>query len=163
MKYLILLILVTSITGCVSKSNYDDIKSEKENLEVELANIKSENEKLKQELSEINDELNSVNDELSSVKLNYNIVLENKKQAEVEKTKVRYYSEAEALEFLKDYYDFYHTGYIYRNVKTRRVNDNTFIFSLEESSSFKKMYVGTTLYDLWINNDGTYKMQRRFD
>ena len=155
MKYLILLILVTTITGCVSKSNFDDIKSEKENLEAELRNIKSENEKLKQELTEINDELNSL-------KLNYNIVLENKKRAEVEKSKVRYYSETEALEFLKDYFDFYHTGHLYRNVETRRVNDNTFIFSLEESWSVSKMWF-TKLYDLWINNDGTYKMQPRFN
>lgn len=153
MKYLILLILVTTITGCVSKSNYDDIKSEKDNLEVELASIKSENEMLKQELSEINDELNSL-------KLNYNIVLENKKQSEAEKGKVRYYSETEALEFLKDYYDFYHTDYSYRNVETRRVNNNTFIFSLEENWSVSKLWF-TKFYDLWINNDGTYQMQPR--
>ena len=113
MKYKIfLIVLILSIlNSCVSKSDYEDIKSENKILKEELQRVK---------------------EELSNIRIEYELLIKEKREAEAERNKKPFITEAKALKYIKDNYDFYEKEMRYRNIKLRRVDDNEFRVSVEE-------------------------------
>lgn len=137
MKKILYLSLTTILLiGCVSQSEYDKLQEE--------------NEKLKQENEMQLEKIVSLTSKLEE--------LENEKiKAEIEKNKVKWYSKDEAMNYVKDYYQFYKTDLYFKNAKTRRVSDNEFLISLTEClKSVDHCY--SKVYRLTIDKEGNYKM-----
>ena len=135
MNKMIFLILLTTLFSCVTKTEYDKLKTEKELLAQKLNLLQSEYDKL----------------------------LEAQRQVEIERAKIKYYTEQEALGFIKDYYSFYQPDILYRNVRLRRTGDNSFKVSLETTTSkgdFSNddFFWSSQVYNLTISNDGKYKL-----
>lgn len=134
-----LLIISLTMVGCISKSDYQELK-------VENDILKAENERLKVESDSLTVILNQVKEELGEI-------------IKVKQAK-KYYSEFQAKNYLKDYYEFYESGLIYRNVKIRRIENNKFVFSFEVADKSALTERFPSWWDvvkyLTINNDGTY-------
>jgi hypothetical protein len=147
-------VLITSILfSCVSQSDYDKLKIEKENSE----------KKFKSENREKDKKIEKVKYELSLLKEDLNQLMAEKRLSEIEKNRKPYVSELEAKKYLKDYYDFYESDNIYRNAKFRRVDDNVFKVSLEECTkkggfSDNDFYWHSIVKTLNVKNDGTYSL-----
>jgi len=103
-KIFILGIMVLSLNACVPKSDYEKLEKEKNEVEKQLEETKKE----------------------------YNLLYEEKRQAGIEKDRIPYVSEDQALKYIKDNYAFYEKDMKYRNVQLRRIADNSFRVSLEE-------------------------------
>lgn len=134
--------LIISACG-VPQDEYDKLKLEKVALEEKLQDSELEISNLKQQ-----------NDDL----------LEEKRQIEIEKNKTPFVTESQALDYIKDYYDFYDSDVDYRNVRLRRLEDNVFTVSLEEctkkgSFSDNDFFWTSRIKRLTVNSDGTYKLQ----
>jgi hypothetical protein len=134
--------LIISACG-VPQDDYNKLKLEKEALD----------EKLQQSELEISN-LQQQNDDL----------LEEKRQIEIEKNKTPFVTESQALDYIKDYYNFYDSDVDYRNVRLRRLEDNVFTVSLEEctkkgSFSDNDFFWTSRIKRLTVNSDGTYKLQ----
>ena len=128
--------------GCVSQSEYDKLQEEnkklKEKNSIQFARIAL----LTSELDELERE---------------------KEKAQIEKNRIKWYSDDQALNYVKDYYEFYNTDNKFRNVKIRRVTDNEFRVSLEEctkkaSFSNDDFFWNARVYRLTIDNKGKYDM-----
>lgn len=135
-----LLIIFLSLNGCVSKSDYENLEREKSQLESTLKEVKQE---------------------LSDVQYNLDQLLEEKRQAEIERNKTPYISEAQALNYVKDNYDFYEKDMRYRNVVLRRIADNSFRVSLEEctkkgSFSNNDFFWNSRVRTLIVHNNEKY-------
>ena len=111
MKKIIYLVTSLTLWSCVSKPEYDEIKTENELLKTKITVLESE---------------------LSGVRLKYNQLLKEKKQAEIEKSKIPYVTEEKAMEYIVDNYSFYEKDIKYRNVELRRSKKNIFLVSLQE-------------------------------
>ncbi len=109
-KLIGLTISLVIMISCVPKSDYEKLEKEKADLETQL-------EETMQELSDVTYE--------------YNLLIEEKRQAEIERNKKPYITEAQALKYIKDNYSFYEKDVLYRNVQLRRIDDNSFKVSLE--------------------------------
>lgn len=139
-KILSLLIFILTLNGCVSKSDY---------------------EKLEREKAQLEDTLNEIKQELTEVQYNYEQLLEEKRLAEIERNRKPYISEAQALNYIKDNYDFYEKDMRYRNVVLRRVDDNSFRVSLEECTkkgpfSNDDFFWNARVRTLTVHNNGKY-------
>ena len=69
------------------------------------------------------------------------------------------YSEEDALKYIKDYYEFYNAGMVYRNLKIRKMSYNKFAISLEESDKHTQEYSfswNSVVKTLTINDNGKY-------
>lgn len=135
-KEIIFFILLGFLTGCVPKSDYEKLKSENDELKIELSYVKEQYEQL----------------------------LDQKRQAEIEKQKKPYISETKAKEFLRDYYKFYNGDWTYRNAVFRRLDNNSFTISLEEcirkgDFSNSDFFWNASVKTLTVNNDGTYNVR----
>jgi predicted RNase H-like nuclease (RuvC/YqgF family) len=142
MKMLIILSILGVMSSCVSKSSYEELQNENYTLQNELRMVKME---------------------LSSLQREYEANVETIRELERKKREKKFFSEEQALSFLKDYYSFYNADFIYRNARMRRVDNNTFKISLEENfnkESFKNIesFWSSKVKTLVINNDGTYKI-----
>lgn len=103
-KSLVLVTAILALSACVPKSDYEKLEKEKNEIERQLEETQRE----------------------------YNLLYEEKRQAEIEKNRTPYISEEEALKYIKDNYAFYEKDMKYRNVQLRRIGDNSFRVSLEE-------------------------------
>lgn len=135
MNKLTFLIFATTLFSCVSKTEYDKLNTEKELL----------------------------TQKLNLLQIEYDKLLEAQRQEEIQRTKIKYYSEQEALGYIKDYYSFYQPDILYRNVRLRRTGDNSFKVSLETTTSkgdFSNddFFWSSQVYNLTISNDGKYKL-----
>jgi len=92
----------------------------------------SDYEKLEKEKSELENQLEETKQELTDISDKYNLLYEEKRQAEIQRNKTPYISEDQALQYIKDNYAFYEKDMKYRNVQLRRTADNSFRVSLEE-------------------------------
>ena len=139
MKKIFYLIPFLTFASCVSQSDYDKLKAEKEELEQKVTQIENE---------------------LSSVEFKYNQLLEEKRQAEIERNRISYISEAKALQYIKDNYSFYEKDTRYRNVQLRRIADNSFRVSLEECTSKggcnDDFFWHSIVRTLTVHNNGKY-------
>jgi hypothetical protein len=137
MKRIVLLSLIAILfVNCVSKTEYEKLEMEKEKLTnenlLQFAKIEFLNSKIKEFEQE-------------------------KEKAETQKNKIKWYSNKQALNYLKDYYDFYQTDLKFKDEKIRRVSDNEFKISLTEC--LKKMnHCYAKVYTLTIDNKGKYTM-----
>lgn len=135
-REVIFLILLFVIISCVPKADYEKLENEN----------------------------NDLRQELSDVKQQYEILFEEKRQAEIEKNRKPYISETKARELLKDYYRFYNNGWSYRNPVFRRLDNNSFKISLEvcvnkEQFINNEFFWNSEVRTLTVNNDGTYVME----
>ena len=141
-KVIFFLPLFWALNACVSNADYQKLKMEKDELLVKIDSLSAVNDSLKIEITQTKFLL-----ELSQVK-----------------EKEQYYRESQAKEYLKDYYEFYERGLIYRNVKTRRIANNKFVLSYEEADKSALKADFPSWWDvvryLTINNDGTYNLSR---
>jgi len=120
--------------------------------------------KLKREKEELEGKLQDVESEISNLKQQNDDLLEEKRQIEIEKNRTPFVTESQALNYIKDYYDFYDSDVDYRNVRLRRLEDNVFTVSLEECTkkgnfSNNDFFWTSRIKRLTVNNDGTYKLQ----
>lgn len=132
-KLVLLVIITITLIGCVSKSEYEKLEKELEKTKQELTYIKGQ----------------------------YEVLLEEKRQAEIERNRKPYISEAQALQYIKDNYDFYEKDMLYRNVQLRRIDDNSFRVSLETctkkgSFSNDNFFWFSTVRTLIVYNNGKY-------
>ena len=138
MNKLLILFLFASLTSCVPKSEYDELKTDNEQLRDELAELKPELDELRREQNE----------------------------REERERQISAHSEADALKLIKDYYEFYNANMIYRKPKVRRDISaaNKFIVSLEEcvkkgGFSEDNFFWHSKVLTLTINIDGTYRVE----
>lgn len=144
MKKIFYLVPCLILASCVPQSDYDKLKIEKEEIEQKVTELETK---------------------LSNVEFEHNQLLEEKRQAEIERNKTPYISEAKAMQYIKDNYLFYEKDTKYRNIQLRRIADNSFRVSLEECSC-KSIGGGDCCNDnffwdsrvrtLTIHNNGTY-------
>lgn len=132
-KLLLLISFSTLIFSCVSKTDYDELKTELEQTEKDLSYFKKE----------------------------YNILLEEKQRIEDEKNRKPFITEEKALSCIKDNYDFYENDTKYRKVKLRRIEDNVFEVSLEECTkkgpfSSDNYFWNSTVRKLTVHSNGKY-------
>ena len=141
-KTLYLILATILLVGCVSQSEYDklqeDNKKLKEENEIQFARIAL---------------LTSKVDELENEKV----------KSQIKKNRIKWYSDKQALNYVKDYYEFYNADSKYRGVKLRRVTDNEFRISLEECPkkggfSDNDFFWTARVYRLTIDNKGNYDM-----
>lgn len=147
MKKLIIAPILLLILSCVSKTEYDNLLNEKENLQSEIIDLNTRLEAQSSSLAIYQKEI-------------YNL-REEKRQADVRKSQVKYITEDEARGYVKDYYEFYEADQLFRNVQIRRVADNKFKVSLESvtrKANFSKddFFWKAWVYNLTVNNNGTY-------
>ncbi len=75
----------------------------------------------------------------------------------IEKNNIKWYSKDQAMNYLKDYYEFYQTDLKFKNAKIRRISDNEFLISLKEC--LKDIdYCYAKVWTLTIDNKGNYTM-----
>lgn len=86
---------------------------------------------------------------------------------------IKYYSDAEAIQYVKDYYNFYNSGYVVRNIRVRRISNNKFSVALEEENKSllgikqniadtrgEEMIWDSSNYTLTIFNTKEYTLKR---
>lgn len=83
------------------------------------------------------------------------------------KTSTKKYSEEEALEYIKDYYDYYHADHVYRNARARRITNNKFDISLEEcinKTDFadNEFFWSSKVLVLSIKGNGKYHVEEKY-
>lgn len=135
-----MVIFFISLSSCVPTSDYEKLEKEKNELETQL-------EEIKQELADITDK--------------YDLLIEKERQAEIERNKKPYITEAKALKYIKDNYSFYEKDMKYRNVQLRRISGNSFRVSLETCT--KKggfcdddFFWNSSVRTLTVYNNGKY-------
>jgi hypothetical protein len=133
-------ISLLTLSGCVSKSDY---------------------EKLEKEKSELANQLEATKQELSGISYKYKLLNEEKQQAEIERNKTPYISEDQALQYIKDNYAFYEKDESYRNVQLRRISDNSFRVSLETCTkkgpfSDSEFFWRSSVRTLTVHKSGKY-------
>jgi|GEM_PF-3426912 len=136
MRPIIFVLFILFLGSCVPKSNYDKLK-------LEYNKLKSENDSLKTSLKSQNNK-------------------GNRKRVKQAQTSSKLYSDEDALEFVKDYYDFYNANYKYRNARVRRISNNEFLISLEECDkdlTSNESFWNARVRTLTIKDDGTYHIQ----
>lgn len=121
-------------------------------------------DKLKQENEALEEKLQDSELQISNLQQQNGDLLEEKRQIEIEKNRAPFVSESQALDYIKDYYDFYDSDVDYRNVRLRRIEDNVFTVSLEECTnkgefSNDDFFWHSRIKRLTVNSDGTYKLQ----
>ena len=112
--------------GCNSDNVDKLIEQQKE-----IESLKTENNNLKSKSLALEKTLDSINLKVKS-KSKINKIAktpENTSQATG-----NYYSESDAIDYVKDYYNFYNADYVVRNIMVRRITNNKFHVSLEEMS-----------------------------
>ncbi|WP_438423019.1 hypothetical protein [Aquimarina macrocephali] len=151
--------------GCVSKSEYEQLEAREEYAR------------------ETAKEYIHLYDSLIYVvipKLEEKIKQQNKPRKKA-KTKSKFYTEQQALNFVKDWYGFYNAEWIYRNPRIRRSANNVFVVSLEEATKStgrrvtkinqdltttktKEMIYTwySNVYELTIANNGKYSFKPKF-
>lgn len=92
-----------TLSGCVTKSEYERVEAELETTKLEL----------------------------SQVKTSYEILLNEKRQEEIRRNSVPFVTEEQALSYIDDHFSFYDRDTKYRNVALRRLSDNTFTVAIE--------------------------------
>lgn len=137
---LIILISLFTLSGCVSKSDYEKLEVENSELTIQL-------DATKQELLNISNKYNQLNYE--------------KQQAEIEKNNTPYISEDQAMQYISDNFAFYEKDVSYRNVQVRRISDNSFSVSLETCTkkgpfSNDEFFWRTSVRNLTVHKSGKY-------
>ena len=110
---------------------------------------------------ELQIERNELANELQKTQENYDLLLYEKQQKEIEINKTPYISEKQALQYIQDYYSFYNKDFKYRNVQLRRKAKNSFTVSLEEcidKADFTSgdFFWNSTVRTLTVYEDGNY-------
>jgi hypothetical protein len=155
MKQLVFPVLVAFLTiSCVLKSDYHSLKASRDSLRIE-------NDSIKQKLSKY----------ISTDKIKSNGILETlveQSKRRVTRSEppaeliVKYYTDDEALETVKDWYSFYRADYLFQNERIRRMSANTFLISLSEayktSADMKELW-SAVVWKLTIKNDGRYSVE----
>lgn len=131
------------LSSCVSESDYKKLEGEKEDIERRLKETEQE---------------------LSNLTYEYNLLIEEKRQAEIERNRIPYISEEQALRYIKDNYAFYDKDIKYRNVQLRRIADNSFKVSLEECTkkgpfSSDDFFWSSIVRTLTVYNNGKYNLK----
>ena len=122
-----LVFLTLLFIGCNNSDNIDKLieqQKEIESLKTENNNLKSKSLVLEKTLDSINLKFKNKSKADKTVKIPVN----------TSQATGKYYSEAEAIDFVKDYYNFYNADYIVKNIRVRRISNNKFQVSLEEMS-----------------------------
>jgi hypothetical protein len=164
-----LVFLTLLFIGCNNSDNIDKLieqQKEIESLKTENNNLKSKSLVLEKTLDSINLKIKNKSKADKSVKIPVN----------TSQATGKYYSEAEAIDYVKDYYNFYNADYIVKNIRVRRIANNKFHVSLEEMS--KRIYemeksmnslkgadvvaLESNNYILTISNNKEYTLIRQF-
>ncbi|MFA7489666.1 MAG: hypothetical protein WCY58_02790 [Mariniphaga sp.] len=125
--------------SCISPSDFEKLKIE--------------NECLKKRIMEL---------EADKIHLNekFNALMVEKRVLEYNGQEISFCTESQAVQYLKDYYNFFRKNYTYRNPVIKRSSDNTFIITLEEIESTnaeatQDQWV-SIVWSLQVNANGTY-------
>lgn len=126
------------LTGCVSQPEYDRIKNENAALKSQIENLEAE---------------------LYIIKPRYEAYV----IAEMQRNARKQYTNADALDYLTDFYKFYARDMIFRKPIVRQIDDNRFEVALEQcvnKPEFKNnnFFWQSMVHSLTINDDGTYKI-----
>lgn len=153
MKKVLYLILFLGLTGCVSKSKHEKLEADYQDLQIEKHNLESD--------------LANLQDDYYEVKTDYDNMVQVKRREEIERSRIKYVSESEALSYIRDFYSFYESDTKFRNINLRRTDQNSFKVSLEEvtskgSFSNNDFFWSAAVYNLVVNNDDTYTYKRSF-
>ena len=157
--------IILLFQSCVSKSEYEELKEEEialvnkvQELEVAKHNLMIDNDRLKNETIELKNELSNSENKYQLL-IDKRTANENKKRSSENAKK--YYTEDQADQYLKDYYEFYKRDWVYQRPQFRRTDDNKFVISLEEDgkafNSLRPMWQ-SRVYELVINANGTYDL-----
>jgi hypothetical protein len=122
-----------TLSGCVTKSEYERVEAELETTKLEL----------------------------SQVKTNYEILLNEKRQEEIQRNSVPYITEEQALRYIDDHFSFYDRDTKYRNVDIRRLSDNSFTVAIETCTkkgnfSNDNFFWNSSTRTLTVYPDGKY-------
>ncbi|MFH4963692.1 hypothetical protein V8G69_01695 [Gaetbulibacter sp. M235] len=137
----------------VPQNKYDELLVERDSLLV----VATENK----ELIEKNEELK---ESLSNLRENFDKVWKEKFELERDKNSKIVIYDSDALNYLKDHYEFYDSDKIYRNPKLRRIDSNQFVISLEECDkkfSDREFFWTSVVKELIVNNDKTYTLKTK--
>ena len=145
MKKFFYICLLMGVVSCVSKTEHED-------LEFEYRKLQLEKENLEKELSELRSEY-------YEVRSDHDRLLNARRKEEMERKRKKYVSESEALDHIKDYYNFYKGSTAPRDIKLRRTDKNSFVVSLKSSIGMMDSGI-TEIYHLKVNNDDTYTFMR---
>lgn len=141
MKNFFYICLLMGVVSCVSKSEYEKLEND--------------NRKLEAENNQLEYKLSSLRLEYYQVKSDYDNMVEAQRKEDIEKNSKKYVSEADAVNHVNDYYDFYNSDISHRNIKLRRTGNNSFVISIEEAYDFTNIW-SNKMYTLIVNNDNTY-------
>lgn len=155
MKHIHSLIIFSLILiSCgVPQKKYDELLVERDS----LLTVAVDNEKLIKQNEELTESL-------SKLRENFDKVWKEKFELEREKNSKIVIYESDALDYLKDHYEFYDSNKIYRNPKLRRVDSNQFVISLEECDkkfSDREFFWTSVVKELIVNNDRTYTLETK--
>ncbi|PKV49588.1 hypothetical protein ATE84_1619 [Aquimarina sp. MAR_2010_214] len=164
-KLILIILLYVLFVSCVSQSKYEKLEAREEYAR------------------ETAKEYIHLYDSLIYVvipKLEEKIKQQNKSRRRT-KTKSKFYTEQQALNFVKDWYGFYNAEWIYRNPRIRRSANNVFVVSLEEATKStgrrtikinkdltttetgEMIYTWySNVYELTIANNGKYNFKPKF-
>jgi len=140
LNILVFAISILTLNSCVLKTDYEELENEKKELKNKLEDVK---------------------EELSDISYKYELLIEEKRQAEIEKNKKPYITDKQALGYIKDNFSFYEKDMKYRNVQLRRITDNSFRVSLEECTkkggfSDNNFFWNSRVRTLTVHSDGKY-------
>jgi len=89
----------------------------------------------------------------------------NQLETEKIKPKIKSYTDDEATVIIKDYYSFYKSDFMFRNIRLRRRGANIFDVSIEEAFKHNSAYIdhvwNTEMYSLKIEQNGEYNFSRK--
>lgn len=145
------ILVIISLVGCgVPQEEYDELKDRYKELIVANERLKTTVEEQSTEISEIQQEL-------------FNYKEKERKQVERQNSKP-YISEAKAIEYLNQDYEFYNRGYVYKDLKVLRVGSNEFKFSMREGKADLKdndFFYVDQVKTLTVFKDGKYNLTKK--
>lgn len=159
-KYIILIFITAFVSFSCNNKEVDKLIEQQK----EIESLKREKEKIINENAKTIDSLKLLISKKSITKV--------KNVVNSQEIKTKYYTEAEAINYVKDYYSFYKKDYLVQNIKVRRISNNIFHVSLEEESrnilKIKKniarleetdLVWDSSNYKLTIYNSKEYKLE----
>ena len=160
-KFLIVLNVVI-LNSCVSDSAYKKLEKEKMELENQLKNNNQKIIELTQKYDTLSNKLKLEEEKKAVAKQNPK---PNNTSIETINNNYPYITEEQAMQYINDNYSFYESDVLFRNVRLRRLSNNSFRVSLEECTKKGKFsnddfFWRSVVRTLIVKNNNKYTFNR---